>query len=102
MKVLQVQLDQLNRFRASDRDLYLYLFQWLLTIICSIAAAGACAVIAAADSDKRLYTLGLVFLMLAVVSTLVLLPFCGSVTTVGIMKKTAKLEADIAKLQARL
>jgi hypothetical protein len=39
LKVLQAELDRLNRFQASDRDLYLYLFQFLLAIIGFLVAA---------------------------------------------------------------
>jgi hypothetical protein len=102
IKTLQFNLDQLNRFGASDRDLYLYLFQWLLGIISIIVTAIACAVIAVTTSEERLFTVSLALLILAAVSSLVILLFCHDVTATGIQKKTAKLEADISKLRAKL
>src|SRR6266540_1417771 len=63
IRTRQAQLKQLDRFRNSDRDLYLYLFQWLLGIATMFVAAVGCAILAATTLYERLF-LNLSFLFL--------------------------------------
>ena len=60
---LQAQLDQLERFKLSDREVYIYLFQWLLGIMCSIAVAIGFAIEATISSSSRLQSLALASLV---------------------------------------
>jgi hypothetical protein len=75
IKVLERQLEQYRRFKASERAIYVYLFQWLFSIIGLGCGAGACAVIAAftAKQDVREFTapLGLALLVVTAVCCLV-------------------------------
>ena len=99
---LQYELDQLNRFRASERDLYIYLFRWLLGIMSIFVAAVACGLVAVGNSVAKLLLVSLALLILAAVTTLVLLFWCGNFTAIGMQKRTAELEGKIAKLGAKL
>jgi hypothetical protein len=102
VKVLQTSLDQINHFRASDRDLYLYLFRWLLAIIAAFTAAVGVTLFAVARPDLRLFNFSLILFLLAITLSLVILWTCRDFTTAGMEEKTAKLERDIAKLIAKL
>jgi hypothetical protein len=108
LKVLQVNLDQLNRFEASDRDLYLYLFRWLLAIIAFLVAAFACAFLATSSSvvtpkgREELTKASFTFLIFSLVCCVVVLGHCGDYTVAGTQKKKAELEDSIAKLVATL
>jgi len=107
LNVLQFQLDQLNRLKASNKDLYLYFFRWLLGIIAFLVASFACALLAIVgmitpEARVELTTASLVFLIFALVSCVVVLGMCGDYTVAGMGKKTAELEANIAKLTATL
>ena len=102
VKVLQTSLEQINRFRASERDLYLYLFRWLLAIIAAFTAAVGVTLFAVARPDLRLFNLSLILFVLAITLSLVILWTCRDFTTAGMEKRTATLERDIAKLIAKL
>jgi hypothetical protein len=107
LKVLRVELDQLNRFKASDRDLYLYLFRWVLGIIALLVAAIVCAFVSMADtitSEDRLQLVrvSLFLLLVSLISSVVILRYCSDYTVAGTEKKIATLEATIAKLKATL
>jgi hypothetical protein len=107
LKVLQVNLDQLNRFESSERELYLYLFRWLLGIIALLVAALACALVTVVGTvtpaDRvALAQLSLVFAIFALVSCVVLLWACSDFTVAGIQKRKTKLASAIAKLTATL
>jgi hypothetical protein len=102
IKVLQAQLDQLNRFKASERDLYLYLFRWLLGIISIFAAALPCGVIGFANSQPPLIMAALVLLFFAAIATLVLLSSCNNLTTDGMEEKTVWVRNKIAQHRAKV
>lgn len=105
IKVLQGNLDRLNRFQASDRDLYLYLFRWLLGIIALLVAAVACAfstltLTITPEARLELTKASFAFAILALALCLVILG--SDFTVAAILKSKAKLEAGIAKLTATL
>jgi hypothetical protein len=108
LKPLRMNVDQLNRFRDSERDLQVYLFQWLVNIIAFIAAAIACALVArslvgiSTKSQQELLTASLVLLLTAVISSLVMLRASFDYTAAGSAKRLAKLEGQIAKLTDQL
>ena len=108
LKVLQNSLDHLNRFKDSERDLYLYLFRWLLSIIAFLVAAAGCAffvivgVTPTPHGFEELTKASFLFLLFALVSCVVMLRFCGNYTIAGMQKEAARLEAAIAKLRATL
>ena len=107
LKPLQVQLDQLNRFKESERDLYLYLFQWSLSIIAFVVAGVACAFVARSlemspASQELLLSASLALLLVAVISCLVTVWSSFDYTSTGMQKRIARLEANIAKLTAKL
>jgi uncharacterized membrane protein YeaQ/YmgE (transglycosylase-associated protein family) len=104
---LRSELEQLNRFRESERDVQVYLFQCLLTIIAVIAGAFACALVASAvgisiRAQGNLLTASLVCLLTAVISSLIVLRASFHYTATGSAKRIAKLESEIAKLNAQL
>jgi hypothetical protein len=109
IKALQIQLDQLNARKAGpEKDLYLELFQWSLGIFSIFVAAVACAFLGMTASDAsvivrdRLFKWALIFLTSAVVLSLFMVSYGRGLTSKGMEKRIAKLEADIAKLTAKL
>ncbi len=52
--------------------------------------------------QARLLFAALVFFIAAVVASLVMLNYSRELTSTGMLKKAAKLQADIAKLTAKL
>ena len=99
---LQAQLDQLERFKLSDREVYIYLFQWLLGIMCSIAVAIGFAIEATISSSSRLQSLALASLAAAVMLTLVILVTSRDFTSERIYRRAAQLEAKIAGLHIKV
>jgi len=60
IRVLEADLERLNRLKASDRDLYLYLFRWVLGIISIFVVAVTCGIIGFANSQPGLLTTSVV------------------------------------------
>jgi len=108
IQVLQTQLDQLNaRKAAPEKDLYLELFRWSSAGFAAFVGGVACALIAMAgpDSDPArsfLLNAALILITTAVAFSMVMVTYSRDLTSAGMLKKTAKLEADIAKLTAKL
>jgi uncharacterized membrane protein (DUF106 family) len=108
IKVLQTQLDRLNARRAGpEKDLYLELFQWSLGSFSAFVGGIACALIATvgSTSDRArgfLLNAAMGLLIVAVVVSLVMLNYSRELSSTGMLKKAAKLEADLAKLTAKL
>jgi len=108
IKIMQTELDRLNRHKAaSDRDLYLYLFQWSSSIFTLFVAGVACAFMGnLPDTDAtdrpRFFAAALIFFIAAVIVSLISVGHSKVLTTEGIRKRTAQLEAGIAKLTTKL
>jgi hypothetical protein len=106
IKQLQAELDRFNRFKASERAIYVYLFQWLFGIIGISVAAAACALVAtvlvSAEARRLAVNASLILSLAAVTSCFVMVASCTEVTAAGIQKKIGKLERDIATLTAKL
>jgi hypothetical protein len=102
IKVLQVELDQLDRFNASDRDLFLYLFRWLLSIIAVFVAALTCGFLGVTSVQPGLSLAALILLVLAAVMALVVVSWCGYLTTHRTAERTSQLHDQIAKLKAKV
>jgi polyferredoxin len=103
---LQGELDRVRRFGQSERDLVLYLFRWLLGIIAIFGAAAVFAMVAVftnvASARSLLLNVSLVLFLTTGVAAFVMLVWCGHLTSVGLPKYIAKLEANIAGLRATL
>jgi hypothetical protein len=105
IKPLQRELDQLEHFRLSQRDLYLYLFRWLLGIASLFIGSVACVVLSISTRpglQPGFLLASLVLLISAAVSTLVMLLYAAHWTTTGTPKRIARLKADIERLTAKL
>lgn len=109
LKVAQGELDLLSRRRSgSDRELFLYLLRWLLSIVALFALAAACVFIAATSPDvaaiarQRLLLASLVCLVASIVLSIFLLLECGRLTEAGLEKRTSALKTEIARLVAKL
>jgi len=102
IKPLQASVDQLDRFRASERDLHVFLFQWTVGILAFFVVGVACAIGGNLNSDAELVRLGLLLLLVATVTALVILWSAGDFTVAGMEKKTAQLKSEIAALTSKL
>jgi hypothetical protein len=108
LKVLQNDLDQHNRYTTgSNRDLLLFLFQWLVAVLAVFGVAAACAFLglaldAAEAIRAKLLTASLVCVILATVMSMVILVQCRDFTSSGAPRKRASLELRLAKLRAKL
>jgi hypothetical protein len=109
IKVLQNQIDQLNRRKTgSDRDLVVYLFQWLLAIFSVFVLAVTCYFLAVTAPDatdlvrRRLLLASEVCLVGAIVLCGAILAECRYLSEKGMQKRTVQLETEIAKLNAKL
>ena len=102
IREFQAELDRRSRLQASDKDLYLHLFRWLLGILSFFAAAGLCGVLGFANKEPELIKGALVLLIIASGATLGILGYCGTLTTEGMEKRTAQLQKEIAQRKAQL
>lgn len=109
IKVHQNQIGELTRRHAgSNRDLFLYLLKWLLTIFATFTLAVACTFVAMTSSEvndlarRRLLFASLACLIGTIVLTIFLLAECRNLTETGVRKRIAKLESDIVKLTRKL
>ena len=106
IKQLQAELDRFNRFKASERAIYVYLFQWLFGILGISVAAAACAFVApmfvSADARSLAANASLILSLAAVTCCFIMVWASAEVTAAGIQEKISKLEDAISKLRTKL
>jgi hypothetical protein len=104
IKPLQSELDQLKRFSASDRDLYLYLFRTVLAIITFCIGGLALLVLSNTTVVNPRYFSLFSFLLFAVAAMMssIMVTSSRHYSTIGMPKRTARLQEEIAELQAKL
>jgi hypothetical protein len=103
---LQAELDRFNRFKASERAIYVYLFQWLFGILAISVAAAACAfaapMLVSADARSLAANASLILSLTAVTCCFIMVWSAAEVTAAGIQEKISKLEDAISKLRTKL
>ena len=91
VKQLQAELDRFNRFKTSERAIYVYLFQWLFGILGISVAAGACSFVAtmlvSADARRLATNASLILSLAAVTSCFVMVWSSGEVTAAGMSQR---------------
>ena len=109
IKVLETNRDNLiRRMTESNRDFFLYLSQWLVGIFTAFVLACGCVFIgfSAPDTTERarivLLNGALVFSILVIVLGLIMLAECRTYTSLGSQKRLASIDAQKAKLVAKL
>jgi hypothetical protein len=109
IKALQTRLAELERRKTgSDRDLLLYLTKWFLMIFAFFALAAAFAFIAMTMDEislqirERLMLFSLGSLIASIGLTVALFAECRYLNDKGIVKRMAKLEAEITKWNSKL
>jgi hypothetical protein len=88
---------------ATERDFYLYLFQWLSATIASSVAAAACFLVVSTHLtgyQAPLLTAGVVFSVVAVGCCLVMVWCCRDFTATSMKKTPAAFRSDIANVTA--
>jgi hypothetical protein len=110
LQTLHKELEQINRRQAgSDRDLFLYLFKWVLGIFAVFVAAIACALVYLVQppditfvARQRLFTAALVCLIGSLGMSILVLMEARYLTVDGLRQRKEYLEREIAKLTGKL